>query len=432
MIKKSLLKRLSLVLAGTILLGTVAGCSKSTSTSKGSSDEPVTLKLALWGEGDYKYLTETNNLTEAYKKDHPNVTIEIEHIAPKEYDNTMKIRNTANQLPDVFPIRQAQLSLYGDVMVPLNDLKATENNLYAKETMIKGNVIGIPQAAFNEFVFYNKNIFKEYNLQVPTTWDEFLKVCQTIKDGKKYIPLLLGGSDGWPDYPFNEYMPMLEAGDGQYYNKMATMDEPFTKGQPFYNAYEKIQKLYDAKVCGDDPLGYGWDQERAMFVAGKGAMMAAGSWYKDDYDQNGGKDEDLGVFLLPTRNTKSDPFYTTAMTEFFWGIPKTCKNQKEAKEFLEWFFGGDYYAQMVGSLKQKPTVKGVKYDDKFFAQAFKGIDAKPVTIFYDDAYNKIMNAMKFDVKGIGQQMMGGQTSLDSIMNDLNAQWKKARREVTNK
>lgn len=424
--KNNLFKRLSLALVAAMLLSTVAaGCGKSNSTS-GDVDKKVTLKLALWGEGDYKYLNETNNLAEAYKKDHPNVTIEIEHIAPKEYDNTMKIRNTANQLPDIFPIRQAQLSLYGDVMVPLNDLKATENNIYAKETMIKGNVIGIPQAAFNEFVFYNKSIFKEYNLEIPKTWDEFLKVCETIKAGKKYIPLLIGAKDAWPNYPFNEYMPMLEAGDGQYYNKMAAKDDPFTKGQPFYNAYAKIQKLYDAKVCGDDPLGYGWDQQRAMFVGGKGAIMAAGSWYKDDYNQNGGKDENLGVFLLPTRNTTSDPFYTTAMTEFFWGIPKTCKNQKEAKEFLEWFFSSDYYGKFITALGQKPTVKGIKYDDKFFAQAFEGLDVKPVTVFYDENYNKVMNAMKFDVKGIGQQMMSGKTSLDDIMKDLNAQWKKAR------
>lgn len=426
MVKKHLLKKLSLALVGATLLSTAAmGCSSSKNPAT-DNNKKVTLKLALWGEGDYKYLNETNSLAEAYKKEHPNVTLEIEHIAPKEYDNTMKIRNTANQLPDVFPIRQAQLSVYADVMVPLNDLKATENNVYAKETMIKGNVIGIPQSVFNEFVFYNKNIFKEYNLQVPKTWDEFIKVCETIKEGKKYIPLLLGGKDGWPDYPYNEYMPMLEAGDGQYYNKMATMDEPFKKGQPFYNSYEKIQKLYDAKVCGDDPLGYGWDQQRAMFVSGKGAMMAAGSWYKDDYNQNGGKDENLGVFLLPTRNTANDPFYTTAMTEFFWGIPKTSKNQKEAKEFMEWFFASDYYAKFTTALGQKPTVKGLKYDDKFFAQAFEGIDVKPVTVFYDEAYNKIMNEIKFDVKSIGQQMLSGKTSLDSIMNDLNAKWKKAR------
>ena len=105
----------------------------------------------------------------------------MEKIAQNEYDNTMKIRSSASQLPDVFPIRQANLSLYGDIMVPLNDLKATENNLYAKETMINGNVIGLPEAVFNEFVFYNKDIFKEYNLEIPKTWDEFIKVCSNNK-----------------------------------------------------------------------------------------------------------------------------------------------------------------------------------------------------------------------------------------------------------
>ncbi|MBS4192070.1 carbohydrate ABC transporter substrate-binding protein [Bacillus sp. FJAT-49705] len=425
MVKKKIFKKLTLALVGATLLSTIAvGCSNANSTST-DSDKKVTLKIALWGDDEYKYMSETNKIADAYKKEHPNVTLEIEKIAPKEYDNTMKIRSSAGQLPDVFPVRQANLSLYADIMVPLNELKATENNLYAKETMIKGNVIGLPEAVFNEFVFYNKNIFQEYNLEIPKTWDEFIKVCQTIKDGKKYTPLALGLKDSWVNYPLNEYMPMLEAGDGQYYNKMASKDDPFTKGEPFYNAYTKIQKLYDAKVSGDDPLGYGWDQQRAMFVAGKAGMLAAGSWYKSDYITNGGKEENLGVFLLPTRNTTSDPFYTTAMTEFFWGVPKTSKNQKEAKEFLEWFFG-DYYTQLATTTNIKPTMKGVSYNDEFFAQAFEDVDAEPVTIFYDDNYNKVMNAMKFDVKGIGQQMVAGKNSLDSIMKDLNAQWKKAR------
>ncbi|WP_322413653.1 hypothetical protein, partial [Clostridium perfringens] len=73
----------------------------------------------------------------------------------------------------------------------------------------------------------------------------------------------------------------------------------------------------------------------------------------------------------------------------------------------------------------KPTVKGLEYKNEFFEQAFKGIDVKPVTVFYDDAYNKVMNAMKFDVKAIGQKMAAG-TSFDSMVDDLNAQWKKAK------
>ncbi len=422
---KKLFKKLTTVILGVTLVGTlVTGCSGS-STSEDAGKKDVTLKMALWGEGDYKYFTETDNLAEAYKKDHPNVTLEIEQIAPNEYDNTMKIRNSASQLPDVFPIRQSNLVTYADVMVPLNDLKATENNIYAKDMAIKGNVLGIPQVAFNEFVYYNKDIFKEYNLQVPKTWDEFLKVCETIKDGKKYIPLLIGAKDAWPNYPFNEYMPMLEAGDGQYYNKMAEKDEPFVKGEPFYTSYEKIQKLYDAKVCGDDPLGYGWDQERAMFVAGKGAMMAAGSWYKNDYNDNGGKDDNLGVFLLPVRNSDSDPFYTTFMTEMFWGVPKTCKNQKEALKFIEWFFSSDYYAKFVTSTKNVPTVKGVKYEDEFFKQAFEGLDVKPVVVFYGEEFTKISNAINFDQKGMGQEMMSGK-KLDDLMNEMNSKWKNAR------
>ncbi len=426
MLSKGLKRKICFMVAGVSLFGlTAVGCSKTDSESGSDSEKEITLKLATWGEEDYKYMVETNSLAEAYKKDHPNVNIELELIAKTEYNNTMKIRNTAGELPDVFPVRQADLSAYGDTMIPLNDLKAVENNEYAKETMINGNVIGIPQAVFNEFVYYNKKIFEEYNIKVPTTWDEFIQVCETIKSGNKYTPLLLGLKDSWVDYPFNEYMPMLEAGDGQIYNKMALEDAPFSAGTPFNTAYNKIQKLYDAKVCGNDALGYGWDQAGAMFVAGEGAMIASGSWYKGSFNEAGGKDEEIGVFLLPTRNTTSDPFYTTASTEFMWGIPKTSKYQEEGKEFLEWFFASDYYVEMMDLLGVKTTVKGVEYKNEFFEQAFEGIDVTPVTVFYDEAYNNIMNAMRFDVKAIGQQMAAG-TSFDSMVDDLNAQWKKAR------
>ena len=43
-----------------------------------------------------------------------------------------------------------------------------------------GNVYLFPEALNCEFFFYRKDIFEKYNLEAPTTWNEFLDTC---KDG---------------------------------------------------------------------------------------------------------------------------------------------------------------------------------------------------------------------------------------------------------
>lgn len=443
---KRAFKKLSVLLAVIMMLSMCfVGCGnknepkknndgKQSSQNNDKKEEPkkekekdVTLSLVVWSEPDYEYIAETDNLTEAYKKVKPNVNIEIEHIPATEYDNTMKIRNSANQLPDLFPVRASNILSYKDIMEPLNDLEAVKNNKFAEEYAIDDNVIGIPQVVFNEFVYYRKSVFEEYGLEVPKTWDQFIDVCKKIKEEGKYIPLILGAKDAWTDYPFNEFMPIVQAEDGKLWSHMAAQDEPFAKGEPFYEAYSKIQKLYDAKVSGDDPLGYGWDQAKSMLVAKEGAMMAVGQWYKADYVTGGGDESDLGVFLLPVREKESDPLYTLAMAEMFWGTPKNSKHKKEAKEFFEWYFSSDYYKKYMDAKENIPTVKGVEANSDFFKSAYEGIDVKYVV--YDagnEEFKKIMDEISFDVKAMGQEMLSGR-DFDEFMNEMNNKWKKARK-----
>jgi ABC-type glycerol-3-phosphate transport system substrate-binding protein len=47
-----------------------------------------------------------------------------------------------------------------------------------------GKVYGLAYVVEYWGVWYNKDVFAKYNLSVPTTWDEFLKVCETLKKNK--------------------------------------------------------------------------------------------------------------------------------------------------------------------------------------------------------------------------------------------------------
>ena len=55
----------------------------------------------------------------------------------------------------------------------------------------------MPMASVIHGFMYNKDIFKELGLEVPTTEAEFFAVLDKIKENGSYIPLAMGTVDQW-------------------------------------------------------------------------------------------------------------------------------------------------------------------------------------------------------------------------------------------
>lgn len=440
-------KVLSLVLALLMAVTLFAGCTKkeektTTATTDvpvktdaaapaetAASGDPITLTLACMG--DQADTFETLKIGDIYKQTHPNVTIELEKFKDSgTFEDSLKIRASAGQLPDISTLKPYMLSRFAESMVDLKDLDATAINLYATGYAVDGKVVGVPDQATREYVYYWKSMFADLGIEVPTTWDEFIAAAVKIKDAGKVIPIIMGGKDAWPDYPFNEYMPALESQDGFIWTTMAQMDAPFAADQPFGIAYHKLQKLYDAEVMGTDPLGLGFDQAKVMFGQKQGAMMACGVWAFADIKAAAGDDiSDLGAFLLPTRDTKEDDFVTISQADVFLSIAENSKNVDAAKEFVNWYYSDAWYTNYIQSAGFVPTIEGVegKFEDLFINALALQPDVKIVV--YDGGgadFNSIVTETKFDVKVLGQEMMIPGFDLDKKLSELNDSWAKAR------
>ena len=420
--KKNFCIVFALLMVSTLMIG----CTKKTDTA---SVEPITLTLACIG--DQADTFENLKIADVYKQTHPDVSIVLEKFKDSgTFEDSLKIRASAGQLPDISTLKPYMLTRFSDSMLDLSNLEATSNNLYAKGYAVGGKVVGVPDQATREYVYYWKDVFADMKIEVPTTWDEFISVANTIKKGSKLIPIVMGGKDAWPDYPFNEYMPALEAQDGFIWNTMAAMDSPFSANQPFSIAYHKLQKLYDAQVMGVDPLGLGFDQGKVMFAQKQGAMMAAGVWaYADIASAAGDNKGNIGAFLLPTRDTKSDDFVTISQADVFLSISENCKNVEAAKEFINWYYSDAWYPAYIQSAGFVPTIDGVegKYEPLFV----EALAAQPKVkiVVYDGGgvdFNSIVTETKFDVKVLGQEMMTSGFDLDAKFSELNDKWAKAR------
>ena len=285
---------------------------------------------------------------------------------------------------------------------------------------------------FNEFVYYRKSIFKELGLMEPQTWGEFLNLVTTLKTKSDYIPLAIGGKDLWVTYPYGQFIPYLVKGGDDILNQMGEMKNPFVEGTPVYDGYKKVNDLFALQPAGDNPLGYGWSQATNMFLSKKTAMLAAGQWYYKDYmkDAPEADKSDLGMFLMPVRDSKDEKYRYFVTGEVFLAIPTTCKNQKEAKEFLNWFFASDYYQDYINHMQVLPATEKVKLENSPFGEVLAKVENKePVyQIPGYEKFTKVKNITHYDQNQLSQDLLGG-VKFDDLMREWGTKWEEAWNNV---
>lgn len=290
-------KYASILLAAAMLLGVLAGCSGgsggSSSPAPAGSSTPAAdggsapaelsgvLVFTIWDNNLMEYI-ESNDMVGKFQEKYPKAEIEVEKIKDdSEYWNSMKMRASANQLPDVMFNKPFTLARFKDYLLDLGDTEAAANNTLAAGYAIDGKVLGVPMTAGYEYVFYWKDMFKEAGVEVPTTWEELKEVSKKLQEhfgasDPDFMAIALGAKDEWPDYPYMEFMPALISGNGQNWNDMAKTNAPFASGTDINIAYHRVYDLFTSGVLGKDPLGLGNDQATSLFAQKKAAIIALG------------------------------------------------------------------------------------------------------------------------------------------------------------
>ena len=188
-------KLLSALLASAMVLSLLAGCGGKTggsgapangSNPGGSGTAAGDLKgdlvFAIWDNNLLEYI-EDNDMVGKFQETYPNIDIEVEKIKDdSEYWNSMKMRASANQLPDVMFNKPFTLSRFQDYLLDLSGTEACKNNTLAQGYALNGKVLGIPMTAGYEYVYYWKDMFQEAGVQVPTTWEELKTVSKKLQD----------------------------------------------------------------------------------------------------------------------------------------------------------------------------------------------------------------------------------------------------------
>lgn len=219
----------------------------------------------------------------------PEVNLEME-IRPEDGDVTVKTRIAAGTLPDIWSTNT------GLVYLSLESGNALELDQYVEETGIvdrinpgersllwakDGHCYSIPYFSQESYlIYYNKKVFEDNNVKVPTNYSEFLDAVKTFK-ANGVTPLAMFAKDVWPSIAILDSivtredprgMAPIDAGEARM------TDEVYVKGAT------KLKELIDAGLISQTAFTASSDEAMAAFANNEAAMFGNGCWaIKDLY-----------------------------------------------------------------------------------------------------------------------------------------------------
>jgi raffinose/stachyose/melibiose transport system substrate-binding protein len=267
----------------------------------------------------------------------------------------------------------------------------------------EGRTSVIPYSVTGASVIYNKGLFERHDLEVPTTWDDFVDVCKTFKQAD-VTPIYGTFRDPWTitqglfDYTVGGmidvrgfYESMNEIGED------VGPDSEVSFQKTLLEPVQRMVHLLDFHNADAASRGYG-DGNTAM-AAGEAAMYFQGPWAIAEIDKIG-SDVELGTFPLPMGDDPKDLKIRVNIDLSLW-IPEASDQIQGARELLDHLMEpalqNSYNKGFLafGTTKDAPPVKDERiapmqtfYDDgAFYMGASQFI---PLTIPYDNYLQSIV------------------------------------------
>jgi len=328
----SLLVSVSIVVVFSLLL---PGCSKKKEADgEGGTKEKVELVFTSWRTED---LERMNKINKVFMDKYPNIEVIFQPISVIEYDAQLRSGLETGTGADIIHLVSYDTgkTVYDlGHLVELNESmphlkKFPESALKAWSTE-DGVIYGVPSVGVSHGVYYNKDIFKKYDLKEPVTWDEFISTCRTLKDNGEKV-FAQGGHDDWTLYEV-VYSGLGANFYGGEEARLALMEgKAKLTDDNFVEAFKKVKELQQFFPKGYVSLDYVSMQQ--MFGTGQAAMFMGGSWELGIFEDLGGAD--VGWFAPPVEK-RGDKLQYCFHVDAGIGVNKKTRHMDEAMEYLQW------------------------------------------------------------------------------------------------
>ncbi len=363
------------------------------SDAPAADGEEITLTVWHIAIDETRHQTVTNAMNRFMEK-YPNVKVVDVPNENDPYKTKLATAMAAGEEPDIFVSwGGGWLESFideGKVLDIDDRVKEIADEYYPAALslfQIKGKNYSLPYSCGPVPVYYNKQIYADLGLEVPTTIEEFEANCDKIKEAG-IIPLALGNSSQWPAALTFTYLSMREGGTQPFLDAYNRENGGTFEHESFIKAGARLQdwvkKGYYPEGCNG--INYDTGGSRMLFYNGMAAhiVQTNGMFSNCRSEAPEFYENNLGIFGFPVIEGTDGNAKQILGGGNAYSISASCEHPDEAFELIHMLTDKEFGQESVDIAGVISGVKGVTMPNELTKAADEFIqNAEYIQNFYD-------------------------------------------------
>ncbi|MCA0985261.1 extracellular solute-binding protein [Halobacillus yeomjeoni] len=385
-----------------LMVGFISACSGG---GEGSAKDGDTITL-FSTISDENVKSEMEAIIDDFESENQGIKVET-NFPGGEYENLLKVKMAANDMPDVFDTHGWAQIRYGDYLADLSEEDWASEMSGTIEPVLtddQGKVYALPLNEAKEGISYNEEVLEEYGVEVPKTFDELMAASKKIHEGSngEVTPFFFAGADPWTL--------------GQYFDYFATplliSDEQHDYGEELLNGEfdwsrwtflpEKFKEMYEKGYINKDVLTAKYSDGPRLFAENKIAFaMYPPSFVTEAKKIN--ENVEAGLMPIPAIHEGDEPTFVGG-ERYTLGVWKDSPKKEAAKKLLAHFAKPENAKRMAEASGLPAGLEGVQAESMYqeYYQKYSDVRVYP---YFDRVY--LPNGMWDVMTTLGQEVLSG-------------------------
>jgi len=363
---------LAMTLCAAMTVASLAGCGSASTTAPATSNnnaasddasassEDVT--ITFMASQDWVQDAELE-LGEKFTEE-TGIKIDYQIIPSDQYENLLLTKLNTGECADIFGGQSSTFSIVSQLDVEKNAVDLSDESwagnvdeAAAYELSVGGKLYGQPIQDVSACwaVAYNRAIFDELDLSIPTNYEEFCSVCDAILAAGK-TPVYECVSDTWHHTCWLEGAIAATKADSSLPDKLNNNEATFAGNPQLTTLLTQLKEMADKGYWGENYMSNAYSDTATA--------MASGEYVMTLYNQGLGTEinavdssfdiDNIGYFAIPFCDNQNLNVNPCGPSRFIYS---GSKNVDAAKKYLEFMASDEslaYMTENVGKFNQLP------------------------------------------------------------------------------
>ena len=419
------MKRKKAVLAGLALTGAASAAALAGCGSEGDNGK-VVVEMVQYKQEAVKVFEE---LEKKFNETHDDIELRID--SPNDAVTILKTRFIREDYPDIIGIGgdiNYSNFLDSDLLMDISDYEGLQDIKQSYldidkelEFIPEDGTYAVPYVANAAGVLYNRDLFEEHGWEIPTTWSEFLSLCDEIQ-AEGLQPFFFGFKDVWTCLaPWNAISVDLAPSD--LCAQVNRGETTFTDN--YREVAEKTRKLLD--YGQDDPFAYSYNDACTAFARGEAVMYPIGS-YAVPQIKSVNPDINIDSFVFPASDTAEENVLNSG-NDLQFSVMKESENKEAAYEVLDFLLEDENVQIYLDDQNAVPCKEGDFVLPSMLDGMKTYIDEGKVADYQDHHYP---SEMSVDAMIQTYLLDNSENATDTFLEKFDTNWARYNRDLIRK